>query len=116
MELEPLYQAFSYLPYVKEYPNREKKILKILIFWPMENCLYILHAPDQGQLTDLYKSWIQYISRVSGTGAMCQVKAEPQWRVLAIIKSVTTLWLQVYWYVGLHQITLLNLYYIMYIL
>ena len=30
-------KVFSYLPWVKEYPNREKTILEILIFWPWEN-------------------------------------------------------------------------------
>ena len=39
LELEPLYQVFSYLPWVKEYPNRENTILQILIFWPCENHL-----------------------------------------------------------------------------
>ena len=39
LEIQPLYQVFSYLPWVKEYPNREKTILNILIFWPWENRL-----------------------------------------------------------------------------
>ena len=39
LEWQPLYQVFSYLHSVKEYPNREKTILEIVIFWPWENCL-----------------------------------------------------------------------------
>ena len=37
MELSPL--NFSYLPCTKEYPNREKTIIEILIFWPRKNRL-----------------------------------------------------------------------------
>ena len=40
-------KVFSYLPWVKEYPNRKKTILKFLIYGPWENRLlkpnYALH-------------------------------------------------------------------------
>ena len=39
MELERLYPVFSYLPFVKEYPNSVKTILEIPIGLSWENCL-----------------------------------------------------------------------------
>ena len=46
MELDLLYEVFSYLSCVKEYSNREKTIVEILIFWSREICLLFDLTPQ----------------------------------------------------------------------
>ena len=51
MELQQtLYQVFSFLDRVKEYPNREKTILAIHIFWSRENLMLVIIDTHFNQL------------------------------------------------------------------